>query len=77
MKTNGYRCTNSKTSTEWENLAEAKRECSGIPDCGVIQDTCGRGNFYYCLKDTDIVTSDCGSILYTRGIVIKVFIFIF
>ena len=76
MEKNGYYCEN-RISTKWENLAEAKRECSGIPDCGVIQDKCGRGEFYYCSKDAPIVISACGSIINTRGIVIKVFIFIF
>ena len=51
------------------NLFDARAWCDNNPSCVGISDFCGRkSTFSYCKKDDKVVSSKCGSTLYTKGI---------
>lgn len=51
----------------WINLREAKHACLEDPDCDKFFHRCGNTDFKLCSKNDEIVQSQCGSIIYTKG----------
>ena len=50
-----------------EGLEEAKRECSNDPTCSRFYYDCGTKGYYKCTASTDLSSSGCGSVVYTKG----------
>ena len=48
-------------------LDEAKGECSNDPTCSMFYYDCGTKEYYKCTASSDLASSGCGSIVYTKG----------
>ena len=54
-------------STCFDNLLDAKDECTQNSQCTMLYDNCGNGNSFRPCSGTVISKSGCNSILYRKG----------
>ena len=48
-------------------LDDAKRECSNDPTCSGFYYNCYSKKYYKCTASSVLLSSGCGSIIYTKG----------